>query len=71
MSFAKLKVLDFTHLLPGEIVSTLMSDLGAQVLRIERLDSTLNERLPPIVVNQGVEDSLYSGACTATKSASK
>jgi len=59
MSFAKLKVLDFTHLLPGEIVSTLMSDLGAQVLRIERLDSTLNERLPPIVVNQGVEDSLY------------
>lgn len=61
MSFAKLKVLDFTHLLPGEIVSTLMSDLGAQVLRVERLDSTLNERLPPIVTssNDGVEDSLY------------
>jgi crotonobetainyl-CoA:carnitine CoA-transferase CaiB-like acyl-CoA transferase len=61
MSFAKLKVLDFTHLLPGEIVSTLMSDLGAQVLRVERLDSTLNERLPPIVTNSndGVEDSLY------------
>jgi crotonobetainyl-CoA:carnitine CoA-transferase CaiB-like acyl-CoA transferase len=59
MSFAKLKVLDFTHLLPGEIVSTLMSDLGAQVLRVERLESTLNERLPPIVTNDGVEDSLY------------
>ncbi|MBP9091772.1 CoA transferase [bacterium] len=61
MSFAKLKVLDFTHLLPGEIVSTLMSDLGAQVLRVERIESTLNERLPPIVTNSndGVEDSLY------------
>ncbi len=59
MSFAKLKVLDFTHLLPGEIVSTLMSDLGAQILRVERLDSTLNERLPPIITNDGMEDSLY------------
>ncbi|MDP3508942.1 MAG: CoA transferase [Candidatus Melainabacteria bacterium] len=59
MSFAKLKVLDFTHLLPGEIVSTLMSDLGAQVLRVERLDGTLNEHLPPIVVNDDVADSLY------------
>ncbi|MFA6209780.1 MAG: CoA transferase [Candidatus Obscuribacterales bacterium] len=59
MSFAKLKVLDFTHLLPGEIVSTLMSDLGAQVLRVERLDTTLNERLPPIVSNDGWQDSLY------------
>ncbi|CAN5409668.1 CoA transferase [soil metagenome] len=60
MSFAKLKVLDFTHLLPGEIASTLMSDLGAQVLRIERLEPTLNERLPPVLSTaDGTKDSLY------------
>ena len=56
-SFSKIKVLDFTHLLPGEIASTLLSDLGTQVLRIERLEPTLNERLPPLVNNDG--DSLY------------
>jgi len=49
MSLANLKVLDFTHLLPGEITSTLLSDMGAQVLRIERLEPTLNELLPPTV----------------------
>ncbi len=49
MSLAHIKVLDFTHLLPGEIASTLLSDMGAEVLRIERQEPTLNERLPPIV----------------------
>jgi len=49
MTLAKLKVLDFTHLLPGEVASTLLSDMGAQVLRIEKLQKGLNESLPPIV----------------------
>lgn len=50
-----IKVLDFTHLLPGEVASTLLSDLGATVLRVERLEKGLNEILPPVV--QG--ESLY------------
>lgn len=44
-----IKVLDFTHLLPGEVCSTLLADMGADVLRIERLESTMNEMLPPHV----------------------
>ncbi|HMY03942.1 MAG TPA: CoA transferase, partial [Candidatus Obscuribacter sp.] len=55
MSLRGIKVLDFTHLLPGETASTLLSDMGAQVLRIERLQKGLNESLPPLV--QG--ESLY------------
>lgn len=49
MALAGLKVLDFTHLLPGEVCSTLLADMGADVLRIERLEPTLNEMLPPHV----------------------
>lgn len=49
MTLAKIKILDFTHLLPGEVASTLLSDMGAQILRIEKLQKGLNESLPPIV----------------------
>lgn len=55
MALSGVKVLDFTHLLPGEVCSTLLADMGAEVLRIERLEPTLNEMLPPHV--QG--ESLY------------
>lgn len=44
-----LKVVDFTHLLPGELCSTALSDLGCSVLRIEPLKKTLGQLLPPIV----------------------
>ena len=32
---AKLKVLDFTTLLPGPFASMILADLGASVLRVE------------------------------------
>ncbi len=44
-----LKVIDFTHLLPGELCSTALSDLGCSVLRIEPLTTTLGQMLPPII----------------------
>lgn len=49
MSLSGIKVLDFTHLLPGEVASTLFADMGAEILRIEKLEKGLNELLPPIV----------------------
>ncbi|MDX1986882.1 MAG: CaiB/BaiF CoA-transferase family protein [Candidatus Obscuribacter sp.] len=54
MSLRGIKVLDFTHLLPGETASTLLSDMGAQVLRIERLQKGLNESLPPLVKGESL-----------------
>jgi alpha-methylacyl-CoA racemase len=44
-----LKVIDFTHLLPGELCSTALSDLGCNVLRIESMTKTLGQMLPPII----------------------
>lgn len=44
-----LKVIDFTHLLPGELCSTALSDLGCSVIRIEPMTKTLGQMLPPIV----------------------
>ncbi|MFN8552255.1 MAG: CaiB/BaiF CoA-transferase family protein [Candidatus Obscuribacterales bacterium] len=44
-----IKVIDFTHLLPGELCSTALSDLGCAVLRIEPLTATLGQMLPPII----------------------
>lgn len=44
-----IKVIDFTHLLPGELCSTALSDLGCSVLRIEPLTPTLGQMLPPVV----------------------
>ncbi|CAN5656072.1 CoA transferase [soil metagenome] len=44
-----LKVIDFTHLLPGELCSTALSDLGCSVIRIEPMTKTLGQLLPPLV----------------------
>jgi len=44
-----LKVIDFTHLLPGELCSTALSDLGCSVIRIEPMTKTLGQMLPPII----------------------
>jgi crotonobetainyl-CoA:carnitine CoA-transferase CaiB-like acyl-CoA transferase len=49
-----LKVIDFTHLLPGELCSTALCDLGCEVLRIEPLTKTLGQMLPPIVDGQSL-----------------
>ncbi len=46
---SKIRVLDFAHLLPGELCSTILSDMGMQVTRIEPLEPGLGKRLPPVV----------------------
>jgi len=46
---SKIKVLDFAHLLPGELCSTILCDMGMQVTRVEPLKPGLGKRLPPIV----------------------
>lgn len=48
-TLSKIRVLDFAHLLPGELCSTILSDMGMQVTRIEPLEPGLGKRLPPIV----------------------
>ncbi len=50
----KVKVLDFTHLLPGELCSTLLADLGCQVTRIETMKPGLGKKLPPIVKGESL-----------------
>lgn len=49
-----IKVLDFTHLLPGEQCSTLISDLGAEVIRIEPLVPGFGKKLPPVVKGESL-----------------
>lgn len=49
-----IKVLDFTHLLPGELTSALLRDLGAEVIRVERLQPGLVKFLPPIVKGESL-----------------
>src|SRR5262245_28826913 len=49
-----IRVLDFTHLLPGELCSTVLSDLGAEVLRVESLTPGLAHRLPPVVKGESL-----------------
>ncbi len=49
-----IKVLDFTHLLPGELLSTVLADLGAEVIRLERLSPGLVQSLPPLVKGESL-----------------
>lgn len=44
-----IKVVDFTHLLPGELTAAVLCDLGADLTRIEKLTPGLAQHLPPIV----------------------
>jgi len=48
------KVLDFAHLLPGELCSVILTDLGCRVTRIESLQPGLAHRLPPIVKGESL-----------------
>ncbi len=43
------KVVDFTHLLPGELTATVICDLGADLTRVEKLKPGLAQLLPPII----------------------
>lgn len=58
-----IRVLDFTHLLPGELLSALLSDLGAEIVRIEAPSRGLAHRLPPVVEGE----SLYYWALNKRK----
>src|SRR5579885_174484 len=49
-----IKVLDFTHLLPGELCATLLSDMGAEVLRIESPVRGLAHKLPPVIEGESL-----------------
>lgn len=50
----KVQILDFAHLLPGELCSTILSDLGCQVIRVESLKPGLGQRLPPVVKGESL-----------------
>lgn len=49
-----MKILDFTHLLPGELCSAVLSDLGAEVVRIESPTARLSHTLPPIIKGESL-----------------
>lgn len=49
-----IKVLDFTHLLPGELTASVLCDLGADLTRIERLSPGLAKHLPPIIKGESL-----------------
>ncbi len=53
-SLSKIRVLDFAHLLPGELCSTILSDMGMDVTRIEPLKPGLGKKLPPIVEGESL-----------------
>lgn len=54
MPLSNVTVLDFSHLLPGELCSTILSDLGCEVTRVESLKPGLAQRLPPIVKGESL-----------------
>lgn len=49
-----IKVVDFTHLLPGELTCSILCDLGADLTRVERLKPGLAQHLPPIVKGESL-----------------
>lgn len=49
-----IKVLDFSHLLPGELTSAILRDLGAEVIRVEKVQPGLVKFLPPIVKGESL-----------------
>lgn len=62
------KILDFTHLLPGQICSGVLSDLGGEILHIEPPGKvSLAHKLPPIIEGE----SLYFWALHKRKSSLK
>ncbi len=54
LPLSKIRVLDFTHLLPGELCSTILGDLGAHITRVESLKPGLAQRLPPLVKGESL-----------------
>jgi crotonobetainyl-CoA:carnitine CoA-transferase CaiB-like acyl-CoA transferase len=50
----KVRILDFTHLLPGELCSTILADLGCEIIRVESMKPGLGQSLPPIVKGESL-----------------
>ncbi len=50
----RISVLDFSHLLPGEYCSTLLADVGFDVIRIEPVTPGLNKVIPPVVKGESL-----------------
>ena len=62
------RILDFTHLLPGQICAGVLSDLGAEILHIESpVKSSLAHKLPPVINGE----SLYFWSLHKRKSSLK
>ncbi len=49
-----MRILDFTHLLPGELCSAVLSDLGAEVIRVESPTNRLSHTLPPVIKGESL-----------------
>lgn len=49
-----IKIVDFTHLLPGELTSAILCDMGARLTRVEKLRPGLAQMLPPIVKGESL-----------------
>ncbi len=54
MPLTNVRVLDFSHLLPGELCSTILVDLGCNITRVESLKPGLAQRLPPIIKGESL-----------------
>lgn len=54
MPLNNVRVLDFSHLLPGELCSTILVDLGCEVTRVESIKPGLAQRLPPVVKGESL-----------------
>lgn len=54
MPLTNVRALDFSHLLPGELCSTILVDLGCRITRVESLKPGLAQRLPPIVKGESL-----------------
>lgn len=50
----KIQIIDFSHLLPGELTSAVLADMGAQLTRVEKLTPGLAQFLPPIVKGESL-----------------
>jgi crotonobetainyl-CoA:carnitine CoA-transferase CaiB-like acyl-CoA transferase len=54
LPLAGIRLLDFTHLLPGELCASVLTDLGCDVIRIEPTIPGLASKLPPIVEGESL-----------------
>lgn len=49
-----IKIVDFTHLLPGELTSAILCDMGASLTRVEKLHPGLSSMLSPLIKGESL-----------------